>query len=205
MIIKFIDCTEQHHEQMDSIVLYLQNYLDRLNIKHFRLKLSEMKVVRCTRCRLCTQKVGFEPVKCYLDDEMNNVIDSIEEANAYIILADRNSLFKRNDIHAKFSERLVAYYYWPFGKGQSTPRKIFLEKKSILINYNTTKYFMNHSFYTSKVNMTHTSTAIGAKVVDWLALTPNSNKDLVKEYKNSLDKIITKLLGSLKQEPNICA
>ena len=84
---------------------------------------------------------------------MNEAIDQIEDADAYVILADRNNLFSQNKVHAKFAQRLVAYHYWPYGQGQSTPRKITLEKTSILINYNTTKYFMNHSFYTSKITL----------------------------------------------------
>ncbi|XPV52537.1 MAG: hypothetical protein ACNI3H_09190 [Halarcobacter ebronensis] len=66
-----------------------------------------------------------------------------------------------------FLNSLVAYYYWPYGQTNSTPRKITLPKKSILINYNTTKYFLNHSFYTAKKYMEHASISIGAKVLDW--------------------------------------
>lgn len=198
MVIKFIDCTETHHNDMDKVVDFLSNYFDSLKIKNYRLKLSEMQIVKCTQCRCCTQKDSCEPVKCVIQDEMNDAIDLIEEADAYVILADRNNLFSKNKIHEKFSERLVAYHYWPYGQVQSTPRKISLEKTSILINYNTTKYFMNHSFYTSKQYMEHASTSIGAKVLDWEAVTPKD--DLIKSYANRFKEMADKIIASLEKE-----
>jgi len=129
---------------------------------------------------------------------MNSTIDEIEEADAYIILADRNNLFSKNKIHEKFSERLVAYYYWPYGQTNSTPRKITLPKKSILINYNTTKYFLNHSFYTAKKYMEHASISIGAKVLDWEVITPQ--KDLIKSYSSRLKNLADNLISSFEKK-----
>lgn len=198
MVIKFIDCTEKHHNNIDKIVDFLSEYFSTLNIKNYKLKLSELRIVKCTQCRCCTQKNGNDPVKCFIKDEMNEAIDQIEDADAYVILADRNNLFSKNEVHSKFSERLVAYHYWPYGQVQSTPRKITLNKTSILINYNTTKYFMNHSFYTSKVNMERTSISIGAKVLDWQPITPK--KDLIKSYEKRLKQMADKLIASLQEK-----
>ena len=198
MVIKFIDCIETYHDDMDKVVDFLSNYFTSLGIKNYRLKLGQMKIVKCTQCRCCTQKKGENPVKCVIKDDMNDTIEEIEKADAFVILADRNNLFKRNSIHAKFSERLVAYYYWPYGQVQSTPRRISLDKSSILINYNTTKYFMNHSFYTSKLNMEHSSTSIGAKVIDWQAITPHD--DLIKSYKDRLIEMADKLVESIEEQ-----
>ncbi|NVJ54320.1 MAG: flavodoxin family protein [Campylobacteraceae bacterium] len=196
MIVKFIDCTETYHQDMNKIIEFFSNYLKSKSIKTYKLKLSEMKIVRCTQCRCCTLKKADSPVKCVIKDDMNKTIDEIEEADAYIILADRNNLFSKNKIHEKFSERLVAYYYWPFSQTNSTPRRISLQKKSILINYNTTKYFLNHSFYTAKKYMEHASTSIGAKVLDWEAITPKDN--LIKSYSSRLKNMADNLINSLK-------
>lgn len=196
MIVKFIDCTETYHNEMNKIIEFLSNYLKSKNIKAYKLKLSEMKIVRCTQCRCCTLKKADSPVKCVSKDDMNKTIDEIEEADAYIILADRNNLFSKNKIHEKFSERLVAYYYWPYSQTNSTPRRITLQKKSILINYNTTKYFLNHSFYTAKKYMEHASTSIGAKVLDWEVITPQD--DLIKSYSSRLKNMADNLINSLK-------
>jgi len=198
MVVKFIDCTETYHDDMDKVVDFLSNYFDSLGVKNYRLKFSDLKIAKCTQCRCCTQKKGENPVKCVIKDEMNDTIDEIEEADAYVILADRNNLFSKNKIHEKVSERLVAYHYWPYGQANATPRRITLEKTSILINYNTTKYFMNHSFYTSKMYMEQTSMSIGAKVLDWEAVTPKD--DLLSSYSNRLKQMADKLIESFQDK-----
>ncbi len=198
MVIKFIDCTETYYDDMDKIINFLSQYFTSQGIKNYRLKLGEMKIVKCTQCRCCTLKKGSDPVKCVVKDDMNDTIEEIEKADAFVILADRNNLFSKNKIHEKFSERLVAYYYWPYSQANSTPRRITLPKTSILINYNTTKYFMNHSFYTSRQYMEHASTSIGAKVLDWQAITPK--EDLTEYYKERLIEMANKLIASGKKE-----
>jgi len=198
MVVKFIDCTETQYGDMDKVVNFLSEYFDSLDIKNYRLKFSELKIVKCSQCRCCTQKKGEEPVKCVIKDDMNDTIDEIETADAYVILADRNNLFTKNKVHEKVSERLVAYHYWPYGQVNSIPRRITLQKTSILINYNTTKYFMNHSFYTSKMYMEQTSTSIGAKVLDWEAITPK--EDLIKTYESRLKEMADKLIASFEKK-----
>ncbi len=198
MIIKFIDCTEKHHEETNKIVSFLNNYFDSLKIENYHLKLSENRIVKCTQCRCCTQKKGSEPVKCFMKDEMSEIIDQIEEADAYVILADRNNLFFKNKVHEKFSQRLVAYHYWPYGQPQSILRNPSSKKTSILINYNTTKFFMNHSFITSKIYMEKTSLSIGAKVLDWQPITPKEN--LIKSYEKRLQEMADKLIASLEKK-----
>ncbi len=198
MLIKFIDCTETQHETLDNVVNFLSNYFTNLGIKNQRIKFADLKIAKCTQCRCCTLKKGENPVKCVIKDDMNETLDEIEEATAYVILADRNHLFSKNKIHEKVSERLVAYYYWPYTQNSAQPRRLTLCKSSILINYNTTKYFMNHSFYTSKMYMEHTSNAIGAKVIDWLALTPTT--DLTKTYIKRLKQMADNLIESIQKK-----
>ncbi len=198
MRIKFIDCTEKHHHDMSRIVTFLSDFFTHLQVKNSVIKLDDLRISRCTQCRVCAQKSSCSPIKCFMNDEMNYAIDEIEEADAYVILSDTNSLFSKNRVHSKFSQRLVAYYYWPFGQTHSTPRNENMDKHSIIINYNTTKYFANHSFLTSKKMLKDTSVSIGAKVIDYLSIKPK-DEDLLLSYKKELTAIATKLLTSLQQ------
>lgn len=126
MVVKFIDCTESQYDTLDRVVNFLSNYFTSLGIKNQRIKFSDLKIAKCTQCRCCTLKKGESPVKCVIKDDMNDALDQIEEASAYVILADRNHLFTKNKIHEKVSERLVAYYYWPYGQTTSKPRRYSL-------------------------------------------------------------------------------
>ncbi|RXJ66815.1 hypothetical protein CRV08_12170 [Halarcobacter ebronensis] len=197
MRVLFIDCSEKYHKQIDTIIEYLYDYFHSLDIYTSKISLSNLKITKCTQCRCCTLKWSESPVKCVVNDEMSEVIDTIQEANSYVILSDRTFLFNKNKVHEKFSERLVAYYYWPYGQSEARLRNPFQNKNSILINFNTTKYFMNHSFYTTKLYMEHTSASIGAKVQDWTALTPK--EDLIKEYKERLDEMAYKLVSAFQR------
>lgn len=198
MLIKFINCTEKQHKNMNKIIDFLSEYFNSIGIENKRFDLADFKIARCTQCRCCTQKKSEDPVKCVIKDDMSDLIDKIENADAYVILADRNSLFTKNKLHEKFSERLIAYYYWPFSQVESKLRKNSLPKNSILINLNSTKYFMNHSFYTTKLYMEHTSNSIGANVQDWSALIPKD--DLINEYKDRLKMMAYKLIASLQKK-----
>ncbi len=198
MNITFIDCSEQYHSEINTIINYLDQYFNSINIDTNILTINQYKIAKCTQCRCCTQKKGENPIKCVIKDEMSDLIDKIEKSDSYVILADRNSLFERNKIHEKFSERLVAYYYWPYGQVEAKPRRGYFSKNSILINLNTTKYFMNHSFYTSKLYMEHTSASIGARVIDWVALTPKEN--LLENYESRLKQMAYRLIASINQK-----
>jgi|GEM_PF-3932889 len=197
MKIGIIDTTEYHHNETKKIVDFFKNYYSALKIEVDLIELSGVNFVQCTRCRCCTQLEGINPIKCVIKDELNGVLDRIESAEAYLILSDRKYLFRENKILNKFSQRLIAYYYWPYGQVQATTRKEGLEKNAILINYNTTKYFMNHSFYTTKTYMEHTAFSIGAKVLDTVFLTPNEK--LIIENIERLKYLADKLLNSSKK------
>ncbi|MCT7582514.1 hypothetical protein N5U55_00140 [Aliarcobacter butzleri] len=197
MLIKIIDCTESYNQDIEGIVTFFTNYFNALNIKSERIKFKDYRIVTCTQCRCCTQIKGEEPVKCVIKDDMNPLLDKIEKGDAYIILEDRNDLFNKNKVHEKVESRLIAYHYWPYGQTDSILRKPILKKTSILINYNTTKYFMNHSFYTTKISMEDVSASIGAEVLDWQVIIPTN--DLIKDYAKRLKELADLLINSLKK------
>lgn len=194
MFIKILDCTEKSEKNTEDIINFLINYFDSLNIKNKRIKLKELKITKCSNCRCCTLKQSETPVKCVIKDDMNNILDEIEEATSYVIIADRTDLFNRNKLFEKVQSRLIAYQYWPYGQNEPIARKSFLNKKSILINFNTTKYFMNHSFYMAKIYMSNVSELIGAKVLDWQIIVPTD--DLIKDHAKRLKEMADKLINS---------
>merc|ERR1711879_853909 len=154
---------KKNDNDINKIVDFLGDNLKSQDIMFDKVKLKDLRIVKCTQCRCCTQKKGEAPIKCVLSDEMNYVLDEIESADSYIIISDTANILNNNEIYDKFSKRLIAYYYWPYGHKESIPRKVELCKKSVLINYNTSKVLKNASFNVSKKKMTNSSTAIGAE------------------------------------------
>lgn len=188
-----IDCTENSYKNVDEVISFLSEYFQDKDLEVETIKLKDLRISRCTECRVCTQKKGCDPVKCFLNDEMNQIIDEIESADAYIFITDTQSIFKKNKLFQKFSKRLVAYYYWPYGQVQSMPRKIKVSKKSILINYNSS-YFKNFSFETNQEEINQSSNAIGAQMVDSIILDSNSSgKSFFQRYKDTFSNFKQKL------------
>lgn len=190
--ITLIDCCEDVNEDIKEIKSYLHNYLQSKNIELKELDIRDMKIVSCTHCHCCAQTQSHSPIKCFLHDEMDSVIDDIEDTTSYIILSDTHSILDHNKVYDKFSERLVAYYYWPYGSKDFQLRKTTLDKKSVLINYNTSKFFCEKSFSISKDHLNDSSNAIGAKVIDALMIKPTKN--IIDDYKEKLEKLCLELI-----------
>jgi len=78
------------------------------------IMLREYPIEFCLNCRACTQEPGVTPGHCVHDDGMRDLVEKIEEADAYIIAAPTN-LGSVTAIFKRFMERLVVYAYWPWG------------------------------------------------------------------------------------------
>ncbi|NOY38996.1 MAG: flavodoxin family protein [Nitrospirae bacterium] len=94
--------------------------------------LREYPVGFCLNCRVCTQKPGDAPGECVLHDGMQELIDKIERADAYILASPTNfgtvtAIFKR------FIERLVVYAYWPWEMNSPRLRKENMPKKKAVL------------------------------------------------------------------------
>lgn len=188
--ITIIDCSENIHNEVDDIVNFLTNHFKAVDTKFDRLKVSDLRVVSCKECKGCPKTKEDEELKCILEKEMSYVIDKIESSDSYIIISDTSSLLGQNKVYDKFSKRLVAYYYWPTGSRKQNPTG--LDKKSVLINYNSSNFFRNMSFSISKDKMIHSSTAIGAEVIDTMMMQPST--DVVEKYKTRLTNMTNKLI-----------
>ncbi|MGB5258792.1 MAG: flavodoxin family protein [Woeseiaceae bacterium] len=132
------------------------------------IALRDCPIEFCLNCRACTQEPGDAPGRCVHDDGMRDIIDKIEQAEAYILAAPTNfdsvtALFKR------FMERLVAYAYWPWGAPAPKFRKAGLaKKKAILISSSAAPGLMGRWLFKSTKQLKMTANVIGAKPVGTL-------------------------------------
>ena len=99
-------------------------------VEHILLR--EYPIGFCLNCRVCTQKPGDAPGECVLHDGMQELIDKIERADAYILASPTNfgtvtAIFKR------FIERLVVYAYWPWEMNSPRLRKANMPKKKAVL------------------------------------------------------------------------
>jgi len=127
--------------------------------------LREHPIEFCLNCRQCTQKPGEDPAQCIQHDDMRELIDRIEQADAYVLASPTNfgsvtALFKR------FMERLTVYAYWPWEqhapslRKQGTPRK-----RAIVVSSCAAPGFLGRLLYTSHRQLKNTANTIGADTV----------------------------------------
>ena len=94
--------------------------------------LLEKRIEFCTNCRLCNQKPGEQRGFCLLKDDMNEILDEVDAADALILAAPIN-FFYITAISKRFLERLICYAYWPWGMKIPKMRVKTKNKKALLI------------------------------------------------------------------------
>lgn len=129
------------------------------------VRLRNYPIEFCLNCRECTQQPGEEPGKCVQHDGMQELVDKIESADAYILASPTNfssvtAIFKR------FMERLVVYAYWPWGMHAPRLRKKNTKKKkALLVSSSAAPAFMARLAYSTHRQLKMTANVIGAEPV----------------------------------------
>ena len=132
------------------------------------IELRNYPIEFCLNCRACTQEPGDAPGRCVHDDGMRELVEKIEQADAYILAAPTNfdsvtAIFKR------FMERLVVYAYWPWGASAPAFRKAKMQrKKAMLISSSAAPGMMGRWFFRTAKQLKMTAKVIGADPVGTL-------------------------------------
>ena len=133
------------------------------DVEHVRLR--EFPIEFCRNCRECMQQPGTEPGRCVHNDDMAELVQKIEDADAYILAAPTNfssvtALFKR------FSERLAVYGYWPWGRNAPQFRKTKLPAKpAVIVSSCAAPGLLGRLTYGTNRNLRIAAQTMGGKVV----------------------------------------
>ena len=96
-----------------------------------KIFLLDKHIEFCTNCRACTQTAGTGRGQCVIEDEMEEILNLLDSADAYIFASPIN-FFTVTALMKRFIERLVCYGYWPWGTFPK-PRIKKGRKKALLI------------------------------------------------------------------------
>jgi len=98
-----------------------------------KIYLSDKKIEFCNNCRACTQQPGDKRGKCIYDDDMEEILQHIDQADGYVLGSPVNC-GTVTAITKRFMERLMVYAYWPWGKIAAPKfRNDKLSKRAIII------------------------------------------------------------------------
>ena len=97
-----------------------------------KIQLLDKHIAFCTNCRACTQTPGSDRGCCVLDDDMAAILETLEQADAYIFACPVN-YYSVTALMKRFIERLICYGYWPWGTGIPKMRLPKGQKQALLI------------------------------------------------------------------------
>ena len=98
-----------------------------------KIFLPEKTIEFCNNCRTCTQQPGDKRGKCVHDDDMEEILQQIDEADGYVLGSPVN-LGTVTAIMKRFMERLIVYAYWPWGKIAGPKfRNAKLNKRAVVV------------------------------------------------------------------------
>lgn len=96
------------------------------------IRLKDQHIEFCTNCRECMQTPGETRGQCPHDDDMNQILERVEAADAVVLAAPVN-MWNINALTRQFMERCAGFGYWPWGQHAPTLRKKSTDKKAVLI------------------------------------------------------------------------
>jgi multimeric flavodoxin WrbA len=131
-----------------------------------KIYLIDKHIEFCNNCRACCQQPGSQRGQCVYQDDMNGILDTIESADAIVFASPMNA-FSVTAVTKRFIERLLVYYYWPWGKlCAPKPRITHKNKKAIVITSSTMPSLMGRIMAGHILKLLRgTVPAFGARVV----------------------------------------
>jgi FMN-dependent NADH-azoreductase len=125
----------------------------------------------CTNCRQCTQKPGTERAQCIQQDDLEQILQEIEEADG-IVLGSPVNYWNVTAIFRRFLERLAGLIYWPWGQNAPTQRSKLLPRKAVLVASSAMPGFLIPIATGAAKALRITAKCLGAKPVGnlWIGL-----------------------------------
>lgn len=129
-----------------------------------KIYLSDAHIEFCRNCRQCTQEPGAEAGKCIKSDDFSAIMSEWKECDGLVIGAPVNC-YNVTAITRKFMERLVCFYYWPWGQAGPIMRSKEKGKRAVLITSSAMPSFMGRLFTGAPRALRFIAETMGAKPV----------------------------------------
>jgi putative NADPH-quinone reductase len=138
------------------------------------IRLSERDLEFCTNCRQCTQVPGEERGKCAQQDDLEQILLAVEQADA-LVLASPVNYYNVTALFRRFMERLLGFAYWPWGQNAPRLRTKRRPRKAVLVACAAMPGFLIPLATGASRALHITAQMLGAKQVGhlWIGLVSN--------------------------------
>ncbi|HEV2134758.1 MAG TPA: flavodoxin family protein [Terracidiphilus sp.] len=96
------------------------------------IRLTEQHIEFCRNCRQCTQESGETWGECAQEDDLVDILEEIEAADA-VVLASPVNYYNATAVFRRFLERLIGAAYWPWGQNAPVIRSKKRPRKAVLV------------------------------------------------------------------------
>jgi multimeric flavodoxin WrbA len=143
-----------------------------------KIYLLDKNIEFCTNCRSCAQaKVDGRRGKCVHNDDMDNILTEIDDADA-IVLGSPVNFGTVTALTKRFIERLTPYAYWPWGKPAPVYRIKKIDKRAVTITSGACPAIIGRILMPDTLRiMKKAAKVMGAKVVKSLYFGPVSGRE----------------------------
>ncbi|HIJ71354.1 MAG TPA: flavodoxin family protein [Planctomycetes bacterium] len=131
-----------------------------------KIYLIDKHIEFCNNCRACTQQdTNGVRAACIHDDDMEDILGQIDKADG-IVLASSVNFGTVTAIMKRFTERLVVYGYWPWGKPAPAYRISQTTKNAVIITSSAAPAIIGKfMFRSSRSVLKAAARCMGAKMV----------------------------------------
>ena len=144
-----------------------------------KIYLLDKHIEFCTNCRNCTQaKVESRRGKCVQNDDMDNILKEIDNADA-VVLGSPVNFSTVTAIMKRFIERLIPYGYWPWGEALAPVNRIVkTDKKAVIVTSSACPAFIGRILMPGALGtLKKGAKVIGAKVIKSLYFGPVAGRE----------------------------
>jgi multimeric flavodoxin WrbA len=154
---------------IDSAVTEILKGAESTGAETVKIYLTEKQIEFCNNCRSCMQDPGRKRGDCVHDDDMEEILRRIDEADGYVLGSPVN-FGTVTAVMKRFIERLAVYGYWPWGKiAAPNFRNDKLNKKAVIVTSFTPPAWIGRFLLSGAVKvLKETAKVMGAGVVQIL-------------------------------------
>ena len=155
---------------IDSAVSAVLDGAREVGAETEKIYLIDKNIEFCDNCRACTQQAGTAAGACVHDDDMQQILNQINEADG-VVLASPINFSTVTAVMKRFIERLLVFAYWPWAAKAPTMRLVEPVRKAITITSSACPAFLGRILMPNALAILKAAAkCMGAKAVKTLYL-----------------------------------
>lgn len=155
---------------IDTVVSEVLNAAQDQGADITKVDLLDKHIEYCMNCRSCCQEPGPQRGRCIINDDVEEMLTTLDEADAIVLGAPVN-FGDVNALTRTFLERMVGFAYWPWERpGAPQRRHRTVTKKAVLVTSSSAPGLLTKLFARSLKTLKTMAKLLGAKPVGVLVV-----------------------------------